>query len=167
MSGMTPRVSGPREGLDVYAALTCISTSIAVGILGLDADAIAATLTLFFYIGSLDMAVEGLCIGIVHIFPVSEVIIVCVHSNIGRACGSTLPAPYAQCEKIAYRMRACTHARILGYFMVGMRGLQCVFHDVTYRPVNRPLSSLIARLMRILCLMMLSLVAEASLPPTL
>ena len=38
--------------------------------------------------------------------------------------------------------------------MAGMRGLQCVFHVVAYRPVNRPASSLIARLMRILCCML-------------
>ena len=63
----------------------------AVGILRLYADAIAATLTLFFYIGLLGFAEERLHIRVVHASPVAVVIVRVVHNNSGRVCASTLP----------------------------------------------------------------------------
>jgi hypothetical protein len=93
--GWHPGSQSPREGLEVYAALDRISTPIAVGILWLDADAIAATLTLFFYIGSLGLSEECLHVRILHTSPLAVVIIICVHNNSGVAYGSTTPAPYA------------------------------------------------------------------------
>ena len=64
--------------------------------MGLDLDQVATTLTLFFYIGGLDLVVEGLRIGIVHPFPIAEIVVVIcdpVHNNSGRACASALPSP--------------------------------------------------------------------------
>ena len=62
----------------------------------LDLDQVVATCTLFFYIGGLDLVVEGLRIGIVHPFPIAEIVVVIcdpVHNNSGRARAGTLPAP--------------------------------------------------------------------------
>ena len=65
--------------------------------MGLDLDQVATTLTLFFYIGGLDLVVEGLRIGIVHPFPIAEIVVVIcdpVHNNSGRARAGTLPVPF-------------------------------------------------------------------------
>jgi len=80
--------------LEVYAALDRISTFIAVGILGLDAHQAAATLTLFFYIGGLDMSVECLHLRVVHIFPVAVVVVIEIHNNLGVTYGSATPTPF-------------------------------------------------------------------------
>ena len=61
--------------------------------MGLELDQVATTLTLFFYIGGQDMVVEGLRIGIVHPFPIAEIVVIVVHNNSGRARAGTLPAP--------------------------------------------------------------------------
>jgi len=93
MSGMTPSAQAPEEGLEVPTTFAFGSAAIAVGVVGLDLDQVATTCTLFFYIGGLDLAVEVLRIGIVHPFPIAEVIVIVVHSNSGRACASALPSP--------------------------------------------------------------------------
>jgi hypothetical protein len=86
---------GPRGGLEVHASLDRGSAAIAVGILRLDLDQVATTCTLFFYIGDLDEVIEILGIYVGHIVPdpVSEIIVIVVHSNSWRACASALPSP--------------------------------------------------------------------------
>jgi len=93
MSGMTPSAQAPEEGLEVNASLDRCSAAITVGILRLDLNQVATTCTLFFYIGGLDEVIEILSIDVSHIVPdpVSEIIVIVVHSNSWRACDSALP----------------------------------------------------------------------------